>query len=163
MYLILIDAHSKWIEAFCTSNATSQTVIGELRTLFAQFGLPETIVSDNGTCFVSSEFKAFLQSNGIRHITSAPYHPASNGRPCRESSPDCKEGLEENRTGKHTDSTSDNIDVLPIDSTVDNRHLTRATAGQELSLMAAKLLQYHKNVLYPTLIQYAMQFIRSML
>ncbi len=33
MYLILIDAHSKWIEAFCTPNATSQTVIEELRTV----------------------------------------------------------------------------------------------------------------------------------
>ena len=29
--------------------------------------------------FVSSEFEEFFQKNGIRHITSAPYHPASNG------------------------------------------------------------------------------------
>ena len=55
MYLVLIDAHSKWIEAFCTPSATSSAVIEELRPLFAQFGLPETIVTDNGTCFVSVE------------------------------------------------------------------------------------------------------------
>ena len=42
MYLVLIDAHSKWIEAFNTASATSTAVIEELRTLFAQFGLPET-------------------------------------------------------------------------------------------------------------------------
>ena len=79
MFLIVIDAHSKWIEAFCTPTSTSKAVIEELRTLFSRFGLPETIVSDNGTCFVSIEFEAFLKSNGIRHYTSAPYHPASNG------------------------------------------------------------------------------------
>lgn len=79
MYLVLIDAHSKWVEAFCTPSATSAAVIEELRPLFACFGLPETVVTDNGTCFTSAEFKDFLATNGIRHITSAPYHPSSNG------------------------------------------------------------------------------------
>ena len=77
MILVLIDAHSKWIEATCTQNATSAAVIDELRLWFARFGIPETIVSDNGTCFVSEEIEAFFRSNGIQHLTSAPYHPAS--------------------------------------------------------------------------------------
>ena len=79
MCLVLIDAHSKWIEVFCTSAATSAVVIEELRSVFARFGLPETIVTDNGTSFVSAEFEKFLRGNGIKHITSAPYHPATNG------------------------------------------------------------------------------------
>ena len=79
MYLIIIDAHSKWIEAVCTPSATSAAVIEELRVLFAQFGLPDTKVNDNGTCFVSAEFKAYLTKNGIKQITSAPYYPATNG------------------------------------------------------------------------------------
>ena len=77
--LIAIDAHSKWIEAVCTSSTASSCVIEELRTLFAKLGLPEMVVTDNGTCFVSQEFEQFLQKNGIKHTTSAPYHPASNG------------------------------------------------------------------------------------
>ena len=76
---MFIDTHSKWIEAVCTPNATSSTVIEELRTMFAQFCLPETVVIDNGTCFVSSEFEAFMQAHGIKHFTSSPHHPASNG------------------------------------------------------------------------------------
>ena len=79
MFLVLIDVHSKWIEAINTASATSTAVIEELRSLFAKFGLPETIVTDNGTCFVSTEFEDFLQANGIKHITSAPYNLASNG------------------------------------------------------------------------------------
>lgn len=40
-----------------------------------------TVVSDNGTCFASSEFKDFLTSVGVRyHKFTAPYHPATNGQ-----------------------------------------------------------------------------------
>ena len=57
----------------------SSALIEVLRSLFARFGLPETIVTDNGTGFVSQEFEEFLGKNGVKHINSAPYHPASNG------------------------------------------------------------------------------------
>ena len=36
-------------------------------------------VTDNGTYFVSAETEAFFTSNGIKHLTSAHCHPASNG------------------------------------------------------------------------------------
>ena len=61
------------------SSSTSYSTIEVLRDSFARFEIPEQIVSDNGAQFVSEEFQAFVRSNGIRHITSAPYHPASNG------------------------------------------------------------------------------------
>ncbi|KAK9396201.1 hypothetical protein NXF25_019562 [Crotalus adamanteus] len=41
--------------------------------------LKDVIVSDNGPQFTSSEFQAFLQANMIRHATSAPFHPSTNG------------------------------------------------------------------------------------
>ena len=47
--------------------------------VFSQIDIPEFIVTDNGICFVSDEFRSFLHANGVRLITSAPYHPLSNG------------------------------------------------------------------------------------
>jgi ribosomal protein S17 len=51
----------------------------ELRLIFAEHGLPEEVVSDNGPQFSSHEFANFMENNGIRHTLVAPYHPASNG------------------------------------------------------------------------------------
>lgn len=79
MFLVIVDAHSKWIDVYPATTATSQVTIEKLRQCFSIHGLPQTLVSDNGTCFTSQEFKAFLNQNGIQHITSAPFHPASNG------------------------------------------------------------------------------------
>ncbi len=79
MILIIVDSHSKWIEAFPTDSSTSSKLTELSRTLFAQFGVPEVIVTDNGPCFVSEEFETFLVKNGVKHMASAPYHPATNG------------------------------------------------------------------------------------
>ena len=79
MFLVLIDAYSKWIEVFPMTSTTSEATIHKLRTVFAQFGLPETLVSDNGPNLVSAEFEEFLQRNGITHVTSSPYHLATKG------------------------------------------------------------------------------------
>ena len=79
MFLVVVDAHSKWPEVIPMKSTTSSKTIEVLRTLFARFGIPEQMVSDNGPQFVSDEFQAFTRANGIRHITSAPYHPATNG------------------------------------------------------------------------------------
>ena len=79
MFLIAVDAHSKWAEVIPASSTTSTATINILNSMFARFGLPEQVVSDNGPQFASDEFKAFMNGNHIKHIRSAPYHPATNG------------------------------------------------------------------------------------
>ena len=67
------------MEVHITNSAISAITIDKLRNTFATFGLPEILVTDNGSNFKSTEFEEFLKSNGIRHTRTAPYHPASNG------------------------------------------------------------------------------------
>ena len=78
MWLIVVDAFSKWPEVIPMSTTTAKHTIQELRLIFARFGLPE-IVIDNGPQFVSKDFEDFTSQNGIRHSKVAPYHPRSNG------------------------------------------------------------------------------------
>ena len=79
MFLVVVDANSKWLDVVSVPSATTQHTIAKLMSIFATHGLPEMIISDNGTVFTSADFQTFTKQNGIRHITSAPYHPASNG------------------------------------------------------------------------------------
>ena len=80
MYLVVIDAHSKWMDVHLMCSTTSAATIAKLREIFATHGLPETIVSDNGPNFTSAEFENFLSKNGVKHTKVSPYHPASNGQ-----------------------------------------------------------------------------------
>nr|XP_058954663.1 uncharacterized protein K02A2.6-like [Pocillopora verrucosa] len=61
------------------TSITTEKTINELRLIFAQHGLPEELISDNGPQFVSSELAEFMYKNGIKHTLTPPYHPQSNG------------------------------------------------------------------------------------
>ena len=78
-YLIIVDAHSKWPEVVGMKSTTAGATIKALRRLFAAYGLPNQLVSNNGPQFTSTEFAYFLKANGIKHIKCVPYHPSSNG------------------------------------------------------------------------------------
>jgi hypothetical protein len=79
-YLIVVDAHSKWPEVVpMTKGTTAVQTIQAFRELFARWGLPSEVCSDNGQPFQSDEVRKFMRTNGIKQIFSAPYHPPSNG------------------------------------------------------------------------------------
>ena len=79
MWLIVVDARSKWLEIIPTHGTTTQTTIKHLQELFSRFGYPHTIVSDNGPQLTSFEFKTFCNNLNIKHARITPYHPKSNG------------------------------------------------------------------------------------
>ncbi|XP_033003909.1 uncharacterized protein K02A2.6-like, partial [Lacerta agilis] len=79
-FVIVVDSYTKWLEVALVPSASTSAAIRVLRRLFATHGLPDTLVSDNGTAFTSEEFQTFTAQNAIRHICSAPFHPATNGQ-----------------------------------------------------------------------------------
>jgi Integrase core domain len=79
-FSILVDAHTKWPEISMTKSTDSTAFINIRRDIFSWFGLPYTLVSGNRPQFKSADFELFLRANGIKHKTSAPYHPATNGQ-----------------------------------------------------------------------------------
>ena len=79
MLLITTDAHSKWPEVCVMNSTTAARTIAALRNMFARYGIPEQMVSDNGPQFVAEEMRQFLATNGVKHLRSAPYYPATNG------------------------------------------------------------------------------------
>ncbi|UYV65223.1 hypothetical protein LAZ67_3003638 [Cordylochernes scorpioides] len=73
--LIVVDSHSKWIEAIPMRETTTRKTIEQLRRLFSSYGLPEELVSDNGPQYTGSEMKSFLEGNGVKQTLIPAYHP----------------------------------------------------------------------------------------
>ena len=79
MFLLLVDSHSKWIKVYITNACTTAVTIEKLQLTFSSLGLSEMLVTDNSPAFASNEFSDFVKANGIQHVKTVPYHPASNG------------------------------------------------------------------------------------
>ncbi|KAJ8351786.1 hypothetical protein SKAU_G00232620 [Synaphobranchus kaupii] len=77
--IVAYDLHSKWPEVVATGSVTTQVVTDFLASLFARWGIPDTITTDNGPQFVSADFAGFVEDRGINHIRTAFYHPEANG------------------------------------------------------------------------------------
>ena len=78
--MLVVDSYSKWLEVIPMKGTEGEKTIDDLRMLFAQHGIPEVLVTDNGPQYISKEFELFLSQNGVKHKLIPPYHPASNGQ-----------------------------------------------------------------------------------
>ena len=78
-WLVWVDAFSKYAGVHRVKRPDAELTVKALREVFALFGLPNQVVSDNGPAFIADQFQEFLRSNGVKHVRSAPYHPQTNG------------------------------------------------------------------------------------
>ena len=74
-FLVIVDYFSKYLIMRKIHNSTTSTVIKELGMIFSEFGKPQVFRSDNGSCYLSQEFRFFMQNWAVEHRTSSPHHP----------------------------------------------------------------------------------------
>jgi hypothetical protein len=80
IYIIVVDHYSNFFEYELLSAATSGLVIRAMEQMFAKYGIPEKMITDNGTQYVSDEFKKFSREYGFDHSTTSPRFPQANGK-----------------------------------------------------------------------------------
>lgn len=78
--VVAIDYFSGYVMLDYIRTETSESVMRVLNNNFRKFGLPESIISDNGPCFKSEKFAQFCNEFEVKHITSSPHYHQSNGR-----------------------------------------------------------------------------------
>ncbi|XP_028417641.1 uncharacterized protein K02A2.6-like [Dendronephthya gigantea] len=78
-YLLLSDEYSKFPIVWKLNGTSSYAIINYLKSIFAEYGIPEKLVTDNGPQYASREFQQFAIVYGFQHTTSSPMYPQSNG------------------------------------------------------------------------------------
>lgn len=79
--LVAVDYVSKWVEAIPTKTNDRHVVIEFVKNfILNRYGTPRAIISDNGTHFKNSSFRALVAKYGVTHKLATPYHPQTCGQ-----------------------------------------------------------------------------------
>jgi len=78
-FLVIVDHFSKFVKVFPVHDCTMENAIRGLKKTIFEEGVPEEILTDQGTHFTGGSFQNFLKGNQIRHLRTSPYHPQTDG------------------------------------------------------------------------------------
>jgi transposase InsO family protein len=78
--LVAVDKFTKWIEATPVTSAATSCAVNFMRSIVCRFGVPHSIITDNGSNFASEEFQDFCEKHGIQLKYASVAHPQTNGQ-----------------------------------------------------------------------------------
>jgi transposase InsO family protein len=77
---IIIDKFTKWLEATHMVKINKQSTIKFIKYIACRFGVPNRIITNNGSQFNSSVFQGYCENLGIQICYASVAHPKSNGQ-----------------------------------------------------------------------------------
>jgi hypothetical protein len=79
--LMATDYFTKWVEAVPLRRVTHHKVIDFVwEHIVYQFGIPQTLMMDQGPSFMARQFREFTSSLGVKLLNSSPYYAQANGQ-----------------------------------------------------------------------------------
>jgi hypothetical protein len=78
--LVAVDKFSKWIEVQSLISIRSEQAVAFFTNIIHRFGVPNSIITDNGTQFTGRKFLDFCEDHHIRVDWAAVAHPMTNGQ-----------------------------------------------------------------------------------
>jgi len=79
IFLTMVDYATQYPEATALKSIEAETVVEALLTVFTRVGIPEEILSDQGSQFLSSVIKDVSRLLSMNQLVTTPYHPMCNG------------------------------------------------------------------------------------
>ena len=76
----MVDKFTKWIEAKPVKTAESGPVIDLISGVVHRYGVPHSIITDNGINFTADGVKLWCSKMGIKLDYASVYHPQTNGQ-----------------------------------------------------------------------------------
>ena len=78
-YLLVVDYTSRFPIVRELKSMSAQHIVEHFRLIFSEYRWPDTLVSDNGPCYIAETFTNLMKEYAVNHITSSPHYPQSNG------------------------------------------------------------------------------------
>ena len=78
--LVAVDKFTKWIKAKPVTSVDAASTVNFIESIIYRFGIPHSIITDNGSNFTAEEFQSFCTKQGIRLNYASVAHPQSNGQ-----------------------------------------------------------------------------------